>query len=473
MLTTLDFIQPGAKWPPPEEASRLERYDAHRRLFAGEHAEVYKKQLERIQREIGNFGDIIGYAVVPNYQRLISLKTADLLVSEPPEIKTDNETGAKALSALLGACNFQGILYQAAIDLSRYGDALLTVRRDVEGNGRIGIGQPLTWFPVVNPVDMQEFTEHVIAWVEELKESNTHKLHIQIHHPGRYEYRVHALANGTIGGMLQAPQTVNTGLPGFAVFPLRGMLTSDSIYGHDDYVAVDSIISEIMVRVGQISRILDKHAAPSMQGPESALEQDANGEYYLPAGNYFKRETKEDAEVGYLTWDGQLDSSFEQLKQLLKQLYALSELGGTLLGDPDHMGGAESARALKLRMINPLAKVARIAANITPALKEAVAACTVLDIKTPAVLPEDISINWFDGLPNDELEDQQTIQLQNGGKPTMSQLRSIMQANSMTEDQAQEELDRIRDESAEALPATMETGMPGSGGDEGNEDDEA
>jgi hypothetical protein len=89
------------------------------------------------------------------------------------------------------------------------------------------------------------------------------------------------------------------------------------------------------------------------------------------------------------------------------------------------------------------------------------------------VLPEDLSINWFDGLPNDELEDQQTIQLQNGGKPTMSQLRSIMQANSMTEDQAQEELDRIRDESAEALPATMETGMPGSGGDEGNEDDEA
>ncbi len=171
---------------------------------------MYKKQLERIQREIGNFGDIIGYAVVPNYQRLISLKTADLLVSEPPEIKTDNETGAKALSALLGACNFQGILYQAAIDLSRYGDALLTVRRDVEGNGRIGIGQPLTWFPVVNPVDMQEFTEHVIAWVEELKESNTHKLHIQIHHPGRYEYRVHALANGTIGGMLQAPQTVTT-----------------------------------------------------------------------------------------------------------------------------------------------------------------------------------------------------------------------------------------------------------------------
>lgn len=456
MLTNLEFIRQGALWPPPAERSRLERYDAHRRLFAGEHVEVYENQLARIQRVIGNFGDLVGYAVVPNYQRLISLKTADLLASEPPEIALEGDDDTMKVRELLAANNFAVTLYQVAIDLSRYGDALLVVRRDTSGRGRIGIGQPSTWFPVVNPLDMQEFTAHVIAWAEELDDGRAGRLHIQVHRPGHYEYRIHTLLEGKIGAPLQSPKTINTGLAGVAVFPLRGVMTSDRVYGHDDYTPVDSIISEIMVRIGQISRILDKHAAPSMQGPLSAVEEDENSEnYVVRAGNYFIRGNVNDPEVAYLTWDGQLSSAFEQIKRLQEQLYALSELGGALLGDPDHMGGAESARALKLRMINPLAKVARIATNITAPLKEAIAACTQLDDNFQSIQAKDIRINWFDGLPDDETEDQELIQIQNGGKPTMSHLRSIMQANYMDEDQAQEELDRIREEDAAAMPVSL------------------
>ena len=49
------------------------------------------------------------------------------------------------------------------------------------------------------------------------------------------------------------------------------MLTSDRVYGIDDYSDLDSIISELEVRISQISKILDKHAEPSVQGPSSAL----------------------------------------------------------------------------------------------------------------------------------------------------------------------------------------------------------
>ena len=49
-------------------------------------------------------------------------------------------------------------------------------------------------------------------------------------------------------------------------------LTSDRVYGIDDYTDLDSIVSEIEVRISQISKILDKHAEPSMQGPETALQ---------------------------------------------------------------------------------------------------------------------------------------------------------------------------------------------------------
>ena len=61
----------------------------------------------------------------------------------------------------------------------------------------------------------------------------------------------------------------------------------DCIFGHDDYTDIDSIVSEILVRIGQISRILDKHASPSVQGPSSAIEKDpVSGEWTLKMGNY-------------------------------------------------------------------------------------------------------------------------------------------------------------------------------------------
>jgi hypothetical protein len=445
MLTNLDFIRPGAQWPPPGERERLERYEAHRRLFMTGHGEVYEAQLRRIQREIGDFGDIVSYGVALNYQRLISLKTADLLVGEPPEIGAADDMRTRRVRELLERCAFVGLLHQCAIDISRYGDALLTVGRDANGRGRIGIGQPSTWFPVADPANIREFGCHVIAWAQGQGRGDQ-RLNVQLHYPGRYDCAGFALAGGAIGRQLSHWRTVMTGLDGFALFPLRGVLTSDSVYGHDDYTAVDSVVSEMIVVVGQISRILDKHADPSMQGPLSALEE-KDGQYAVRAGRYFIKEHRDDPDVGYLTWDGQLSAAFEQLRQLRNQLYALSELGSALLGDPDGMGGVESARALRLRLLNPLVKVARIAANITPAVKEAVAACVSLDTPTGLKLAAgDISVKWFDGLPNDEQEEQALIQTQNGGKPTMSQLRSVMRANRMAKDEAEKELEAIRGE---------------------------
>lgn len=457
MLKNLNFIREGEAWPPASEVDRISRYEANNQLFNGEHAIVYAEQLKRINRVLDDY-TTASYPVVSNYQRLISLKTADLLIGEPPEFSGEDEKDeeqAQRLKTKLDSINFQTVLYQAAIDISRYGEGILQVYRDEGEKSCVSVGRPDIWFPVVDPANIKRIIYQVLGWVEEVSKDDK-KLHIQIHERGRYTESIYQIDGGKIGACLASSSSRLTGLPGFAVFVLQGTVTSDSIYGHDDYTDVDSIISEIMVRVGQISRILDKHASPTMQGPESMLTEDDNGGYHTAPGNYIVVPPAVAGEsnipVSYVTWDGQLSSAFEQLNKLHEELYAVSQLGGALLGNPDHMGGTESGRALRLRMINPLAKVARIAANITPVLKEVVAALLYLD-GDQSVTPESLRIQWYDGLPNDPLEDAQLIQIENGNKPVISHHRSIMQANDMTNSQAEEELERIRDETAESMPA--------------------
>ena len=453
MLTNLDFLREGEPWPPVSERPRLERYEAHRKLFEGEHAEVYKGKLDRIARVIGNFHDVVSFNVALNYQRLISVKTADLLAGEPPEISADNDTDTKAVRDFLEAQNWDMTLYQAAIDISRYGDALLSVARDEEGAANITIKQPKTWFPVSSPSDVKAVLYHVVAWEEKVSEDRT-LLRAQVHEPGQYTQRVFELGRGALGREIAVPVVVMTETEGFAVFPLAGVITSDSLHGHDDYTQIDSIISEMMVVTGNISRILDKHAAPSMQGPGQVLVDDGAGGHKLPTGNYFIRNNEDEPPVAYITWDGQLTAAFEHLRNLRESLYCLSEMGEAVLGSNLHQG-VTTYKGLKLRMTGALAKVRRIAANISAPLKEAISAAFSMDNGRGRIDPEELTIWWNDGIPDDPTEEMELMQIENGGKPTMSHLRSIMLANKFNREQAEEELADILDDQARAMPAVQ------------------
>ncbi len=443
MLTDLSFLAEGASWPPPGERERLERYACNRRLFEGQHADVYAAQLERIRRSPLENGADCSFATAPNYQRLISLKTADLLAGEPPRITCARPEAAEGLEGLLCRCGFPLLLYQAALDISRYGDAIITVRRGEDGRAELALGQPATWFPVVSPADVKRVKKHVIAWTEADGDSRyTAALRVQVHERGFYTEMSFRLSGGVIQKKTAPDRIVPTGLPGFAVVPLQAVVTSDGVYGCDDYMPVDSIISEIMVVSGNISRILDMHAAPSMQGPSSALQEDGSGGWTVRAGNYFVREDNSEPEVGYITWDGQLSSAFELLSALHEQLYVLSEMGEALLGTGGQ-AGVTTFRGLKLRMTGALCKVRRIAANIDRGLREVIRAALLLE--GTEIGPDELSICWYDGLPDDASEEIQRLMLENGGRPTMSHLKSIRLAGRLTEAEAEEEYRKIVD----------------------------
>ena len=279
------------------------------------------------------------------------------------------------------------------------------------------------------------------------------ELFCEIHERGKYTIKHFLLKNGVIAKEFNDEKVIETGLDDFAVIPVTNLVTSDNIFGISDYDAIDTLVSELEVRFSQISKILDKHAEPSMQGPSSALTYDKKtGTYSLKTGNYFIVEGT-DGKVSYLTWDAQLNANFEYIKELQNALYTLSEMGGTLLGDKENVNGNISGIAYKLKMETALQKVSRIRNSMDTAIRKAISACAKLDGYD--IDENELIIEWKDGLVDDEREQAEIMRIKNGNKPVISHVTSIMMANDMTREEAEEEYQRILQEEMEANPLNI------------------
>jgi hypothetical protein len=477
MLTDLSFLERGKKWPPESEVKRLKTYHDNRLLFENEHGTVYKESLKRIERVIGNFSSVISFATILNFQRIMTLKIADLIFGEPPSITIADtlKRGAKpdarqkVIDKILVDTELLNKAYMAEIDVSRYGDTLF-IPCKIGEKLEVDVTPPALWFPVVDKANMKRIQYHVLAYqyLEDERKKN-YALKVQIHsvaEPGQCEEHIYALVGATdafsIGGEITKKASaetaqVSTDIPVCPVFRVSNVLTSDRVFGIDDYDIIDSIIAELTVRVGQISKILDVFANPSMSGPESALEQDPlTKAWKLRIGDYYPRRTKDDAVPEYIVWDASLEANFKQIELLINQLYTLSEMGSAIFGDSSNKTGqVSSGTALRRLMMSPLAKAKRTANHFDPVLKQLISVLAGM-IGTD-IQPEELSITWNDGLPDDETEAAAIMSVRTGGKPTISQYSAVKRLDNLSEEDTDSELAQIQEETAAAAPITLQS----------------
>lgn len=538
MLHNLKWLETGETFPPLRERNRIRRYIENEALFDGEHfgdvlrtreriyshegsIAVYQKCAERICQVIGNFDEVISFPVLLNFQRLMSLKMADLVCGERPTISGVTSKENAALADVRDYSDFDTKLYATAIDISRYGDAVWRVYLDSKKRKTFTCWDPKEWYPIVSQDGTNTVVAHVLCWRVNTTDSATDlppqwKLHAQVHWAdgegvGTYEYRVYDMGSeGTTIGQLVKSETVTTGLDSCAVFQLKAYSVTNTVYGYDDYMPVDSILAEIMTRVGQISVILDKHADPNITGPVTMLNIDpVSGEAYLKHGKFFAVSQGEQ-EPKYMTWDGQLQAAFNQLEFLVGQLYILSEMGAALLGGNDGNSVAISGTAMRFKMVNPLAKARRIANSMSRPVRylfsELSSDAEVDDDNTytassmstdyptesegssnmgdfsgtvrsvsdgtgpqepPLELPipfKHISVFWSDGLPDDPRENVEICKLATGATKMMPLETGIMEYFGRTNEEALQWLAKIQAET-EANMLLQQEAAAVAGGD--------
>ena len=471
MLYNMEWLKPNKPFPPVREKARIERYRQNASLFDGDHfdnskfrhrngetinvMEMYQACARRISRVVGNFEDVISFPVLLNYQRLISLKMADLVCGEYPSITGSSEAENNKIKDIRDYTDFDTKLYTGVLDISRYGDAIIRVYKDeVKDRTTFTVWDPTEWFPIVSQDGTNEILKHCICWRENRAASDDEIpdwfLHVQIHGTrkediGKYEYRIYKMdSTGRTIGRLISSKSVNTGLTNCAVIQLSAFKVSNSIYGYDDYMTIDSILAEIMVRIGQISVILDKHADPNMTGPTSMLTVDPKtGSRRLNTGKFFAINPGE-TPPSYLVWEGQLSAAFKQLEVLINQLYIISEMGAALLGSTDGGSQAISGAAMRFKMVNPLAKARRISNSLTNSVKKLFSLLSDEEIDT-----SHISVEWEDGLPDDPRENIEIAKLATGKTNLMPLEVAIMEYFNRSNKEAKDWIQRIKEESVD------------------------
>lgn len=453
MLTDLSFLEPGKPFPSDSEQKRLRRYRENRQLFEDEHTEVYRQQFERIERVIGNFGQVISYATIFNFQKLMTLKIADFVFGSSPHISIADDDNQKLLDRILFDTDFFGKLYMSAIDVSRYGDSVFQINKAPDGRVRLDVTAPSLWFPVVNKDNIREFLYHCFCHVYIIDEKKKqYGLKVQIHKPSdpsvceQHQYELIGRPGGfRIGKELTSEEEcrIETELAVCPVFRVSNTPTSDRCFGIDDYSSVDSIVSELIVRVSQVSKVLDKFSSPAMTGPHSALTYNQTySRWELKMADYYPRNNDTDPKPEMIVWDAGLDANFKQIEFLINQLYTISEMGSAVFGDLSHStGNVASGTALRRLMMSPLAKAKRIANSYARVIKEMLSVCAA--VYGAEISPTDISITWNDGLPSDPLEEANLMNVRTGGKATLSRWSAIKRYDELSDSDVDAEIAMI------------------------------
>lgn len=476
MLYDENFIKPGAIFPPACEIERLQDYKDNLGLFNGNSYDVFKHYYKdantRILRVLNDYQDIIGYPIDINYHRLTSVSISDLVQGETPTVKTDNNSD---IEPMLNDIKLYSKLNQWVIDISRYGDAVARIYApdDDKIKAQVAVYEPTSFFKVVDRGDKDNMLKAVLATVVEAADSTEDKpkweLLVEIHEKGFYIERVFelepipskdiTLPNKRIITNLQRykikkqkgqDNKVDTNLPDFAIVPMHQLVTSDDCYGKDDYASLDPILAEIWARLGQIAIILDKHSRPDVYAALSAFEQNAQGVWQLKVGGgntYVLNQG--DPIPGYMTWDGQLMACFNELTLLFEQLYKISEMGAIYEAATGKNNIAYET--MKATFVRPLAKARRITKDITDPIKKIIWLTSVL---YGTEIPEDdITIDWFDGLPNDEKQEIEKATMKINADLSTPEQENIDRFG-YTEEQTQDIAEKVRQRNQEKQ-ATM------------------
>jgi hypothetical protein len=476
------MFKEGEFYPYPTHQARIERYRNNRKLFLGDHLNVFNKYGKKVT---ATQSELLYISV--NLASIICKKSADFLFGESLQVSAGTSDASKEQEALnrITENNDMSIKnYESALSNSYRGDSFYKLRLGQEFNGELP--PELDEYKVIVDAQNAEYVfpetmlgdankirvyhiavpERVDDGSRELDESEW-VLHVESHYAGRIEYsrfRLFPIDLGIDGEVKtwkigyefeEARSAIATGVPFPLVVHVPNFSLDDMWNGVDDLTEHHGLLDEINNRITQISEILDKHADAPIVVPIGTLREDTNGNvvYNVAQEKVFEIASKDDVLPQYVTNQNPLvDQAFKELEVLIDLLFTVAEIPSVALGRNDSGTSGASGLSIKWRMNSLLSKINRKRQYYEKGLKRVYTIAQMLEnavgIDTYTVtVPK---LKFKNGLPKDAMEEANIMAIRTGGKPTMSQQTAMMHLDDLTEEQAQAEIDRMDAEQQQA-----------------------
>lgn len=404
----LDFLKEGCIWRPKEDDLRFNKYEYAREQFELCPQDMLCKIMPDGMLDLSHgYDDFIHACRLLGYPRLLTLKTVDMVIGQPPLIDAQSKDKfIDKIKTVRQTSQLNQAMKSALIDYSRYGVALFRVFKDEKGKARVTAWNPSEWIPVFYPDGTNRIHYNVIGW------ACKDELTIQIHdtEDGSYEERKYDYDGGSVGRLISTKKYNQDSGKRLLIAVINTPTTSNPL-GTNDYEIVNGLLQKAIQRLTAILRVLDEHADPSMVGPHTLLSKAENGELVFKTSKYYAVGNDE-LKPEYLVWEANLDSSFKAFDELCKQIYTLSEMGEAFISAPSGTGNVVSGTAMRFKMISPLEKARRIQSDLTEPLKEIIS--SILSIENIQLPEEEINITWKDSLPKDPRETAELAKVEAG-----------------------------------------------------------
>jgi hypothetical protein len=491
----------GETYPHPNHTARIQRYGDNRKLFAGEHYDVFERQNTRLSK---TQRDIVYLAI--NLPGLICKKSADFLFGEYAQYSSGKSADAPEQKAIekLAADNYLNITnYQMALGAAIRGDAFYKLRWGQEHGGLLPANldpfrvfiEPQNAeyvFPETDPMNANHIAAYHIAYPVVVNDTADQEwvLNVESHYPGKivyHKHRMHPESTSEDGMILTwriyahiegSLTEVETGIPFPLVVHVANCALDDSWQGFDDLSELKPLLDELNNRVSLVSVILDKHSDPALAIPSGLLDTDEDGRLIFHVGRdkIFEITGKDEIIPQYITWDGQLQAAFTEINFLVDQILTIAEIPSVALGKDNSGTSGSSGLSIKWRMNSLLAKVNRKRGYFDKALTQVFIIAQLLE-KTYGKARYEIvkpKILFQDGLPDDDMENAQIMSLRTGGQPTLSQKSAIIRLDNLTSEQADKEMEQLKDETDKVDSSIFnETPVPDAGAQTGSDPPES
>lgn len=454
-------------FPPTKDQIRLQQYNFHTMIYEGHHYEAFKQQINSFS--YNKDYDKLRY-VMANFAALLSRIMADMLFSEPVNVKVE-KGDQEWVDAFIHENNLNTQLYEAALDASYLGDAVFKLRvgkrnpNNPEGKPSVIAEEisPVDYFPQIDPFNIKsEPKSRILAW--KFKVDKDEYLRVEKHSFRKIENRVYLLKSDKIDSEVDLSIAGIEGLqPEQIVLIDESLLlhvtnakTGLKYYGVSDYFDLVPLFYAINNRMTKVDNILDKHSDPILALPPGILDEDGEVKrsklhmIELPAdGNGEKPE--------YIVWNANLEAAFSEVDKLVEMLFMVSETSPDLLGMGK--GQAESGRALKLKILRTLAKAKRKQLYFDKVIKDLIYRAQLLAKaynveaggKKLTKEPEMPEVEWADGLP---MEGEEAIEPEvmaiDAGITTRAD--AIQRAYGVDQDTAEEMVKQIDEEKKLSMP---------------------